>query len=95
MSEELQLQLGDIIEITAPDNEVLNKNVFLIDYIDEDKIKIIDVNVTTPLTLSIENGDLKDKTIQGIALLSRSLEDGYARQNALVPGTWIDIFFFW
>lgn len=93
MSEEIQLQLGDIIEITAHENEILNNNIFLIEYIDSDKIKLIDVNLSLPVTLAIEDGDLKDKTIESIALLSRSEEEGYARQNALVPNTWIDVFF--
>ena len=93
MSEKIQLQLGDIIEITAPENEVLNNNIFLIDYIDNDKIKLIDVNLSLPVTLVIEDSELKDKTIESISLLSRSDEEGYARQNALVPNTWVDVFF--
>ena len=33
--EEVLLKLGDIILITDPTNEILNNNVFLIEYIDE------------------------------------------------------------
>jgi hypothetical protein len=35
------LKLGDIILISDPTNEILNDNVFLIEYIDPKKIKLI------------------------------------------------------
>lgn len=37
----IELQLGDIIRIEDPTNEILNNNVFLIDYIDRTKIQLI------------------------------------------------------
>ena len=36
---EILLQLGDIILISDPTNEILNDNVFLIEYIDPNKLK--------------------------------------------------------
>jgi hypothetical protein len=38
---EILLKLGDVILITDPTNEILNNNVFLIEYIDPSKIKLI------------------------------------------------------
>ena len=39
--EEVFLKLGDIILISDPTNEILNDNIFLIEYIDPKKIKLI------------------------------------------------------
>jgi hypothetical protein len=41
----------------------------------------------------IDNNHLSDESITQIKLLSRSDEKGYARQNNLLSGTWIDIHF--
>ena len=35
------LRLGDVIEIKAPTNEILNNGTFLIEYIDKEKLKLI------------------------------------------------------
>ena len=40
-SKEVLLKLGDIIWFSDPTNEILNDNVFLIEYIDSTKIKLI------------------------------------------------------
>ena len=39
--EGILLKLGDIILITDPSNEILNNNIFLIEYIDKSKITLI------------------------------------------------------
>ena len=39
-SSNIYLQLGDIIQIQAPTNPELNEKLFLIQYIDSNKIKI-------------------------------------------------------
>lgn len=88
---QLKLKLGDIIEIKAPSNDLLNDNTFFIEYIDERRIAIIDVATLETTYLNLENGFLTDESIDEIALLSRAEESGYARQNKLVPGTWIEI----
>lgn len=95
MSEEgITLELGDIIEIQAPSNVDINEMTALIIYIDNDKIKILDVVTGNQKILNInESGQFTDETIQQISLLSRSDVPGYARQNGLVTGTWIDIHF--
>jgi len=86
------LRLGDIIEILAPQNPDLHENMFLIDYIDSEYISLI--NVTTlnvyPLNLTKE-GKFTDESIQEISILSRADEEGYAKQNNLLPGTWVEL----
>ena len=41
---EIELQLGDIIQITNPSNEIINEQIFLIDYIDKSKTYLINTD---------------------------------------------------
>ena len=41
--------------------------------------------------LTINDGNISDESITSIDLLDRASEQGYARQNNLVPNNWIDI----
>jgi len=93
-----KFELGDIVEIIAPSNETLHENTFFIEYIDSKKIVMIDtannIDDDTKIQLNFnENGRLSDESIIQIILLNRSNEKGYARQNDLLVGTWIDIEF--
>ena len=89
----MTLQLGDIIEIRAPSNDLLNENTFFIDYINERRIVLIDVaNLEQTQLNRDEHGAFTDESIQEIVLLSRSDTPGYARQNKLTTGTWIEIY---
>lgn len=93
-SNNIYLQLGDIIQIDAPTNSELNQHIFLIDFINTKKIKIIDENTTIVHTLDIkEDGNLSDESIISISILNRADTTGYARQNNLIPDNWVDIHF--
>ncbi len=86
--------LGDIIEIDAQDNELLNKQKFVINYIDNSLMKLTNIETYNDIELKIKSsGELSDESIEGISLISRSSKKGYARQNDLLPGTWISIYF--
>ena len=90
------LELGDIIQIIAPSNSELNENIFLIDYIDENKIKILNVDPeisTDEITLNIENFVFMDKTITQINLLDRTDKKGYIKQNNIELNNWLEIKF--
>ena len=90
----IKLQLGDIIKIKDPSNELLNDHTFIIDYIDEKIIKLIDINEFVNSKLKInDDGTIGDKTITSISLLFRNEKIGYASQNNLIPGTWLNIYF--
>ena len=91
---EILLKLGDIILITDPSNEILNDNVFLIEYIDPKKIKLINSETYEKIVLPISSeGVIGDGSITSIKIISSNPEQGYARQNDLLPGTWINIYF--
>lgn len=87
------LKLGDIIEIIAPTNSQLHDSHFFINYINETRIQIINVATLEEIQLNKleETGELADESITEIRLLSRSEYAGYARQNGLLQGTWIEI----
>lgn len=88
------LELGDIIQLTAPSNSLLHEETFFIIYLDDQKIKLANVSTFHPYTLNLdEDGKIGDESIKEIALLSRSEEKGYARQHMLLPRTWINIHF--
>ena len=93
-TEEMTLQLGDIIEIKAPSNHLLHENTFFIDYINDRRVVLIDVASLeqTQLNKDQETGIFTDESIEQIILVSRSETLGYARQNNLIPGTWIEIY---
>lgn len=93
-AEEVLLKLGDIILISDPTNEILNDNIFLIEYIDPTKIKLINSDTFEKTVLQISpDGVIGDGNIKGIKVISSNPEKGYARQNDLLPGTWINIYF--
>ena len=87
----INLLLGDIIEIVAPSNDTIHKEIFLITYID--KSKIIVKNEKKKQILGLENNTFNDKTIEKIHILRRHPEFGFAKQNKLIPGQWINIHF--
>ena len=90
----LSLQLGDIIRIKDATNDVLNKKVFFIEYIDATTIKLIESKDLSKIKLIINGeGIIEPGTIESIDLLYRNEIVGYARQNGYLPGTWITIFF--
>lgn len=90
---DIVLKLGDVIQIDAPNNDILNGNKYLVDYIDSTQTRLINTNTFTTTTLTISNETIGDGTIECISLLARNTKEGYARQNNLLPETWINIYF--
>jgi len=90
----IDLQLSDVVRFEAPSNKILNDKTFIIEYIDKNSIKLVNVDDLTSLRLKISaDGILGDGSITSIALIDRNENNGYARQNNLLPGTWVDILF--
>ena len=92
--EDIILKLGDIVYITDPTNEILNKQTFIIDYIDSHKIRLLNVETFSKSQILINiDGSLGDNTITNIKIKSSNPNTGYARQNGLIPGKWVNIYF--
>jgi len=88
----INIQLGDIIEILS-ENPTLNNNKFFVKYIDSKKITIINIENNEEEILKINQNNELDESIEEIILLSRADYPGYAKQNNLIKGTWIDVYF--
>ena len=90
---DIRLKLGDIIQIESPTNPDLHQNTFIIDYIDDSKIALINVATLKKTLLTINaDGGLSDESITSILLMDRSDEEGYARQNGFLPHVWLDVY---
>lgn len=90
----IELKLGDVIKIFDPTNETLDQQMFFIDYIDKAKIAVIDILTLNKEILKInDDKSIGDGSIQKISILNRAQYPGYAKQNGLVPNTWINIEF--
>jgi hypothetical protein len=88
------LELGDIIKIIDTENEAHDQNIFLIDYIDKKRIQLINTDTSAIINLPIsEEGVLGNGTIEQLIILSKDDKKGYAKQNGLLPGVFIDIHF--
>lgn len=94
MASEIVLKLGDIIEIVSPSNAEYHQKTYFIDYIDDHSIEVLDITSGFKSVLTMyESGQLTEESITRIYLLSRSDEEGYARQNGLNTGVWINVYF--
>ena len=91
--EKVNIQLGDIIEINAPNDSAINNKTFFVKYIDKTKIILAGESGLESSLSFDETGKLDNESIIGINILSRASEVGYARQNGLLTGTWINIYF--
>ena len=98
----IELQLGDIIQIVIKESESeinkneyekLNNHVFIIDYIDSKKMSIINDETLDTIILNINDGVIANGIIQNIIIKDRNKYPGYAKQNDLLPGQWINIYF--
>ena len=92
MSNDITLQLGDIIEILSPEDQNLHQHKYLIDYIDNTQIRLLKPT-HTPEILIIQEGRFQNESIQSINVLYREASPSYAVQHNLTPNTWIDIYF--
>ena len=91
-NKDLFLELGDIIQMNAPSNSLINNHTYFIDYIDKNMMILIDDTSLDKKTINIDSdGKLDDESIESIAILSKSDKKGYARQNNLIPDNWVSI----
>uniref|UniRef100_A0A6C0EG72 Uncharacterized protein n=1 Tax=viral metagenome TaxID=1070528 RepID=A0A6C0EG72_9ZZZZ len=86
------LMLGDIIQIISPTNETFHEKRYFVDYIDKHYIKVMNNSQEEILTLNASS-KLNDTSITKIRLLKRKDNKGYAKQNHLNQGTWVNIHF--
>ena len=93
MSSNNTMELGDIIKIISPGNDVLHNKIFFVYYLDDELMTIISKDDYSEHNLNIENEELMDESIENIKILKKNKEKGFARQNDLVVGKNISIEF--
>ena len=93
MESQLFLELGQVIQISSPNNLVLHNKTFLIDYLDDNLIMLINDRDFTKVELKIKAKKITDESIEEISILANPEEKGYARQNDLIPDKWVSIEF--
>jgi hypothetical protein len=91
-SNKVKLQLGDIVQLNAPNDSDINEHIYHIIYIDENKIRLEEADGSEQI-LTLTDGSLDNEAIESIRIKSRAEETGYAKQNNLMNGVWIDIYF--
>jgi hypothetical protein len=93
--EKIDLEYGDIIQLISPSNSEYHEVMFFVNYIDEHKIKLLNIanNDYHELKIREDSNGFTDESIIAVYLLDRSKESGYARQKGLVTGVWVDIHF--
>lgn len=88
---EINLQLGDIIQIYSPDNINYHEKIYYIKFINNQKIILL--NSEKVITLSIsETGNFLDETIQNIILIHRQESPSFIIQNKLEINNFISIY---
>lgn len=88
------IQLGDVVKFMAPSNEQLHQRSFLVVFCNKDKIKMVDVENGFQKVISMTSGVLDaSERVDSVVILFREEYPGYALQNDLIPGTWIQIHF--
>jgi len=90
----ITLELGDIIEIVSPNNNNYHEKTFIIKYIDQEYMELMNISYNEVYNINFTiDGFLSDESITQINILDRSKEKGFARQNNLIPNKWVNIHF--
>ena len=92
LTNNINLQLGDIIQFDAPTNSLLHDKIYFIKFINQEKIVLI--NAEKIITLNITpSGKLEEESIANILLLSRHKSPSFVAQNNLEMKKYISIYF--
>ena len=91
--ENMNIKLGDIVELLAPTNDLINNKYYFVKFIDSNKIVLLGKEDQEIILTINDNGEINDESITAINIINRAPEEGFARQNNLLPNSWIDIYF--
>ena len=91
---ENNLQLGDIIRIVSPKDLTLHEQTFYVYFYDrKDILELIQTATFQMTQLALKDGVLSNTLIENILVLNRSHVKGFARQNGLIQGAWLELEF--
>jgi len=92
LTNNINLQLGDIIQFDAPTNTSLHDKIYFIKFINQEKIVLINAEKTITLNIT-PSGKLEEESIANILLLSRHKSPSFVAQNNLEMKKYISIYF--
>ena len=88
------IQLGDIIRVKAPKNDLVHNGTFFVQYCDiQSQVDLIHIESFQLYEIKMKNGSIVDKTIEKLIVVSRSTKEGFAMQNGLFPNSWVELEF--
>jgi hypothetical protein len=93
MASPTSLQLGDIVQVSAPSRRDLNGKHFLIEYLGSGTLVLRGENGKDIALAFTAAGTFRSRAIKGVRVVDRAAEKGYARQRGLVPGVWAEFYF--
>ena len=92
--EEIILELGQIIELESPENGNIHKKNFIIEYLDNNILKLINLDDYSLFDIKLNNKKITDETIEKITIkLPHPTEKGYAKQHGLIAPKWFSFHF--
>jgi hypothetical protein len=92
LTNNINLQLGDIIQFDAPTDTSLHDKIYFIKFINQEKIVLINAEKTITLNIT-PSGKLEEESIANILLLSRHKSPSFVTQNNLEMKKYISIYF--
>ena len=92
LASNINLQLGDIIQLDAPTNSSLHNKIYFIKFISKEKIVLINAEKIITLNINLI-GKLEEESIANILLLSRHKSPSFIVQNNLEMKKNISIYF--
>ena len=73
----ITMDLGDIIKIYSPTNAELHEKAFYVNYVDSNKIKLINIETNESHELGLTEEYLSDKSIKDIHILNHLIATHY------------------
>ena len=92
-TENLSIELGSFINLEFYNDSPLQNKIFYIDYVDNENLRLIDTSNMEKKFFKISDKRLEITDLKQINILNYPDEKGFARQNDLLPGRWINIHF--
>lgn len=85
----LDLELSDVFTLINK----TSRDTFFIQYIDTEKIKLVNIETFSQVELKIDSktGSVQNYEIDELVLIHRNPIKGFAAQNNLIKGTWIEL----
>tara|TARA_Y100000741_G_scaffold187208_1_gene142385 strand:- start:1556 stop:6784 length:5229 start_codon:yes stop_codon:yes gene_type:complete len=87
----MQLELGDIIKIISSQLKDYHEKVFVITFLNKERIVLQNIVSNEISELVIKDNKLLNKFIENIHILKRHERKGFVQQNKMAINMWIDI----